>query len=80
MYLPYEIWDEVYYYSESWKLIKSKITRFIIDKENVIVDTELWMEKSFSIHISCIYPTKAVAKEELLRRAINYANETLIDM
>jgi len=26
------------------------------------------------------YPSKAVAKEELLKRAVNYANEALIDL
>ena len=81
MYIPYEIWDEIYYFSpESNKLIKWKILEFRISKEFQTVVTDKWTESSFQIDIIRCYPSKAVAKEELLQRAVHYANESLIDL
>ena len=80
MYIPHEIGDEIYYFSESWKLIKWKIFAFRISKEYQTVITDKWTESSFEIDMLRCYPSKEVAKEELLKRAVNYANEALIDL
>lgn len=80
MYIPHEIGDEIYYFSESWKLIKWKISAFRISKEYQTVITDKWTESSFEIDMLRCYPSKEVAKEELLKRAVNYANEALIDL
>lgn len=81
MYIPYEIWDKVYYFSpESNKLIKWTILEFRISKEFQKIITDQWIESSFEIDMLRCYPSKAVVKEELLQRAVNYANESLIDL
>ena len=82
MYIPYDIWDEVYFFHESGKLNKAKITQFIISEEKILVNTDWIWDYTLAqmLPLNRIYPTKALAKEELLRRAINYANEKLIDL
>lgn len=82
MYIPYEIWDEVYFFEQSSfnSLEKWKIEEFIINETLIVKVSTTNTSKLFeALPIHRIYPTKAVAKEDLLRRQLNYTNSILED-
>jgi len=83
MYIPHEIGDKVYFFTPYSKELNSWFIESVtITQEWTIrfIDSEtmkdgFWMD----LKENQFYPSKAIAKEELLRRAVEYANEVLID-
>ena len=84
MYIPYEIGDKVYYFEPYTKSLNNwTIESVTTSKEWTTYKIECpKLTDRFSIDLKThqIYPSKAVVKEELLQRAVNYANESLIDL
>lgn len=82
MYLPYEIGDEVYFFKKYAfnQLQKWVIISITVSKNETIFEVEWSFEQSLTekLRIDQIYPREEVAKEELLRRVVDYANEKII--
>lgn len=86
MYIPHEIGDKVYFfnkYTTEKTLCNWNIKSITITEEWVsyLIESD-WLQTMLAIELKehQFYPSKAVAKEELLRRAVHYANESLIDL
>jgi len=86
MYIPHEIGDKVYFfnkYTPEKTLCNGTIKTINITEEWVsylIESNGLLTMLAIELKAHQFYPSKAVAKEELLRRAVHYANESLIDL
>lgn len=82
MYIPYEIWDEVYFFKkyEFNTLQKWTIIEVNVSKEWTLLTIEWVMIDAIAVtlRVDEVYPQKAIAKEELLRRVVTYANEKII--
>lgn len=84
MYIPYEIWDKVYFFEPYTKNLNNwTIESITVSKDWTTYQVE-WPKLTNNLSIGLkthqIYHSKAVAKEELLQRAVHYANESLIDL
>lgn len=86
MYIPHEIGDKVYFFQRNTidnKLMDWVITKITVNSEWTLfeIDSNKIIDRLFiELKSHEFYPSKAVAKEELLRRAVHYANESLIDI
>ena len=80
MFIPYELWQEVYVF-DMWSmanLIKCKIDKITIDSQWVHV-VVVWDTISNCYNILNIYPCKSIAKQALLEMSVGRISKALED-
>ena len=78
MFIPYDIWQEVYVVENTTSNIcLCKVSEIRVDSEwiTIIVDGNMWT--SFSKKIENVYPNKEEIKEALLKMILDRANNEL---
>lgn len=80
MFIPYELWQEVYVF-DMWsiaRLIKVEIEKINIDCQWVHVVVK-WDTLSNCYNIFNIYPCKSIAKQALLEMSVGRISKALED-
>lgn len=80
MFIPYELWQEVYVF-DMWSitnLIKWNIKKFVIDNDWIIVIVSTGSIESI-YDITKIYPCKSIAKQALLEMSVGRISKALED-
>lgn len=80
MFIPYELWQEVYVF-DMWsiaRLIKVKIDKIIVSEDWVVIEVKCeWLRSHYNI--INIYPCKSIAKQALLEMSVGRISKALED-